>query len=195
MFNVNYPIIYYYWGPPGGDNEYNETMQNDLARVEILLSLKGSMHEIMDVHARVKYDNPELLSIEPLKYDEIRLVDGPAVEMYIEEAYEALGGNPENLEYSDYIEYNDVSLFEFCSSIVEISVNTPNYETPRGLRVGDTIKKVERLYGKPDEGFSGDDNVSYKCAGDDYLNYYRGMDISYKDNVVESILLYQVILD
>ena len=30
----------------------------------------------------------------------------------------------------------------------------------RGLKVGDNIKKVESIYGKPDVGFSGDSKVS-----------------------------------
>jgi hypothetical protein len=54
---------------------------------------------------------------------------------------------------------------------------------------------VESLYGKPDEGFSGDEYVVYKCVGDDDLDYYRGMDICYKNNVVESFRLYQIVLD
>jgi hypothetical protein len=170
-------------------------MHNDLARVFIDLSLKDNEHEIIDVNAEIKYNNPELLAIEPLGYDEIRLVDGPMVEMSMENAYEALGGNPEDFEYSDYIEYNGVTLFEFCGCIVEITVTNPDYETPRGLRVGDTIQKVESLYGKPDSGFSGEDYVFYKCADNGYVNYYRGLNIYYENDVVRAFLLYQVILD
>lgn len=166
-------------------------MYNDLARVFVDLSLTGYKYDIADVRAEVKYDDPDLLSIKALDYDEIRLVDGPAVEMTMEQAYEALGGNMEEFEYSESIEYNGVGLFEFCGCIVEITVTSPEYETPRGLRVGDTIEKVERLYGKPDQGFSGDEYVVYKCSA----NYYRGMDICYKDNAVEKIILYQHILD
>ena len=192
---VNYPMIYYYWGPPGLDAGYNSIMHNDLARVFIDLSLKDNEHGIIDVNAEIKYNNPELLAIEPLGYDEIRLVDGPMVEMSMEKAYEALGGNLEDFEYSDYIEYNGVALFEFCGCIVEITVTNPDYETPRGLRVGDTIEKVESLYGKPDFGFSGDDYVFYKCADNGYVNYYRGLNIYYENDVVRAFLLYQVILD
>jgi len=191
LCKVNYPMIYYYWGPPDFDITPNEVMYNDLARVFVDLSLTGHKYDIADVRAEVKYDDPDLLSIKALDYDEIRLVDGPAVEMTMEQAYEALGGNMEEFEYSESIEYNGVGLFEFCGCIVEITVTSPEYETPRGLRVGDTIEKVERLYGKPDQGFSGDEYVVYKCSA----NYYRGMDICYKDNAVEKIILYQHILD
>ncbi|MGI6084807.1 MAG: SH3 domain-containing protein [Acetivibrionales bacterium] len=158
-YSVNYPMIYYYWGPLGDGFEPNETMDNDLARIDITMSLKGNEPELVDVHAEVKYNNPLLLDIEPLEHDEIRLVDGPVVDD------------------------------------INIAVNTQDYETPRGLRVGDSIEKVESLYGKPDNGFSGDDCVYYKCSGDGYVNYYRGIDICYKDNVVESFTLYQLILD
>lgn len=192
---VNYPMVYYYWGPPGEDIESNDILYNDLARVFFDLSLKGDQQEVIRVSAEVKYDNPELLKVEPLGYDEIRLVDGLEVEMSMESAYEALGGNPEEFEYSDYMEYNGVSLFEFCGSVVEITVKSPDYETPRGLRVGDTIDKVESLYGKPDNGFSGDEYVMYKHTGSDFVNYYRGLDIHYKDGAVEWFCLYQVILD
>lgn len=81
------------------------------------------------------------------------LADGPKVEMTMEEAYKALGGNMKEFEYSEYMEYNGVSLSEFCGYIVDITVTSPDYQTPRGLRVGDPIEKVERLYGKPDQGF------------------------------------------
>jgi len=194
---VNYPMIYYYWGPPGDDNEPNEILYNDLARVFVDLSMNGTRQEISDVRAEVKYDNPELLKVEPLGYDEIRLVDGPSVEMTMEEAYQALGGSMENFRYAEHMEYNGVSLFEFCGLIVDITVTTPDYETPRGLRVGDPIEKVERLYGKPDYGFSGDGYVSYKCTYPElgFVNYYRGLDIGYKDGVVKWFTLYQVILD
>ena len=179
----------------GEDIEPNSTLANDLARVDIILSIKGNEPEIIDAHVEVKYNSPSLLDIQPLKFDEIRLVNGPAVEMSMEEAYKALGGNMEDFKNSEYIEYNGVTLLDFCSSVVEISVNTPDYETPRGLKVGDTAEKVESLYGKPDAGFSGDDHVMYKCTGADYVNYYRGLDIYYNNNIVESFLLYQVILD
>lgn len=194
---VNYPMIYYYWGPPDVDVEPNETMYNDLARVYVDISLKGTRTEIREVRAEVKYDDPELLKVEPLRYDEIRLVNGPEVEMSMEQAYQALGGSMENFRYAEHMEYNGVSLFEFCGLIVDITVTTPDYETPRGLRVGDPIEKVERLYGKPDYGFSGDGYVSYKCTYPElgFVNYYRGLDIGYKDGVVKWFTLYQVILD
>lgn len=117
--------------------------------------------------------------------------------MTMEEAYKALGGNMKEFEYSEYMEYNGVSLSEFCGYIVDITVTSPDYQTPRGLRVGDPIEKVERLYGKPDQGFSGNGYVMYKYTAPEYgyVDYCRGMDIGYKDGLVQWISLYQVILD
>lgn len=83
-------------------------------------------------------------------------------------------------KYSESMELNGVKLFEFCSVIVDIYVESPKYKTKRGLKVGDSIEKVQRLYGKPAVAFSGDDFVEYKfCCkdmnGELEINYYRGL--------------------
>lgn len=197
---VNVLMLTYYWGPPNDDMEDNEVMYNDLARIDFLLDLDKSKPKISNFSYEVKYNDPSLLNVKPLLAEEGAIVNGPKLGMSMEEACKALGKKLKEGEYSDYIELDDVSLFEFCCEIVDIYVKTPKYETLRGLKVGDDIQKVESLYGKPDVGFSGDERVEYKFIYENYqgelrVNYYRIFTVYYEDGLVRAYDLYQVILD
>jgi hypothetical protein len=197
--SVDFNMLGYYWGPPVENPEKNGMMLNDLARVDLVLAIENGAPKIVDFNAIVKYDNPALLSIKPVGREEGQLLKGPVLESTMEEAFVAAGGDIKTFEYAEQLTVNGVSLFEFTGSIVDITVTGTRHSTTRGMKVGDSMQTVERLYGKPDVGFSGDETVSYKCTND-YLgkpqvNYYRGMDVSYKNGVVKSFTLYQVILD
>ncbi len=199
--NVNIIMLRYYWGPPDDNMEPNEIMQNDLARVDLLLDISSGAPKIKETSYKMKYNDDSLLSIRPMLYEEGTLVNGPELGMGMEEAYKALGGGEiKEGEYSDHMELNGVSLLEFCSEVVGIYVESPKYTTHRGLKVGDSIQNVESLYGKPDVGFSGDDYVEYKFCyetmdGELKVNYYRTLTVCYKDGLVSAFELYQVILD
>ena len=197
---VNILMLTYYWGPPNDDMADNEVMYNDLARFDYLIDLNKSKPKIMNFTYDIKYNDPNLLKVKPLLAEEGAIVNGPKLGMSMEEACKTLGKELKEEEYSDYIEIDDVSLFEFCCEIVDIYVKTPKYETPRGLKVGDDVQKVESLYGKPDVGFSGDDRVEYKFLYENYqgelrVNYYRIFTIYYEEGFVSAYDLYQVILD
>lgn len=197
-YTVNIIMLRYYWGPPGEGMSDNSTMFNDLARVDILVTLEDGVPRIHNVTHAVKYNNTGLLTINPMLYEEGVLVDGPELGMTMEEAYKSLGGDPNNYEATDNIELNGVSMYEFCGEVVDITVKTDKYVTVRGLKVGDTVDTVEKLYGKPDVGFSGDEQVEYKSSYDDEglkADFYRGLTVYYKNGLVSEYNLYQIILD
>ncbi len=196
---VNIIMLEFYWGPPKLNMQYNSIMLNDLARIDVLVQLNGDKVTVENIDYAVKYNDVKLLNTVPILFDEACLVDGPSLGMEMEEAYEALGGDREDFEYTNGLEYNGVSLFEFCGEVVDITVLTDGYMTPRGLKVGDTIEKVESLYGKPDAGFSGDDYVEYKfCYGENdqiRVTYYTTLIVHYENGLVSKFGLHQVILD
>lgn len=199
-YTVNIVMLGYYWGPPDDNMKDNGFMYNDLARVDVLLDISGSTPKIQKTSYEVKYKDDSILNVKPILFEEGTLVDGPALGMSMEEAYKTLGGDLKNFKYSDYIELNGVGLSEFCSEIVDIDVQSSKYVTQRGLKVGDSIQKVESLYGKPDVGFSGDACVEYKFCnettdGELQVNYYRTLTIYYKEGLVSEFELHQVILD
>ncbi len=198
---INMKIIEYYFGPPDENSEFNEVMLNDVAVVDFYLEPHKDEFKLVDAKIKVKYDKDEPVDIEPIFEDDGCLVNGPALGMSMGDAYEALGGKTEDLinDYNSSIEYKGVKLFEFCSEVVGIEVSTDKYKTKRGLKVGDSIKKVEELYGKPDKGFSGDASVEYKfCYGNKEspeLNYYRTLTVYYENGFVSKFELSQIILD
>lgn len=199
-YDVNIVMTTYYSGPLVENMEDNETMLNDVARVDILLDMSSATPKIQKTSYNLKYNDSSLLNIKNILYEEGALVDGPALGMSMEEAYRALGGELNVDDYSDSMELDGVKLFEFCSEIVDIYVESPKYETKRGLKVGDSIQKVESLYGKPDVGFSGDDLVEYKFCYEDMdgelgINYYRGLTVYYENGLVKAFYLHQVIID
>jgi uncharacterized protein YgiM (DUF1202 family) len=198
-YKVNLVIINFYWGPPLEDMEDNEKMYNDLAYVDILLDVRDKAPEIKEVTHAIKYNDPSMNQVKPILVEEGVIVNGPELGTSMKEAYKSLGGKLPK-DYSDIQKLNGVSLFEFCAQVVDIFVESPKYETTRGLKVGDDITKVESLYGKPDSGFSGDSMVEYKFCYEDYegnlqLNYYRTLTIFYKNGLVSAYELTQVILD
>lgn len=197
--SVDFDMLGYFWGPPGENMDDNNIMLNDLARVDILLAMDKGTPKIVEIKTSVKYDDPALLAVKPILREEGRLLEGPVLESTMEQAFSAAGGDMNTFEYAEQLTVNGISLYEFTGSIVDITVTAPGHATTRGMKVGDSIQTVERLYGKPDAGFSGDESVSYKSVFDDQkkpaLNYYRGLDISYLNGTVKSFTVYQVILD
>ena len=198
-YTVNIVMLGYYWGPPDDNMEDNGFMYNDLARVDVVFDTSSKSPKIYKVLSEIKYNDDGLLNVKPMLEEEGSLPNGPALGMSMEEAYKALGGDLKSFKYSDYIELNGVGLSEFCNEIVDIYIESPEYETKRGLKVGDSIQKVESLYGKPDVGFSGDACVEYKFCnqtdGELKVNYYRTLTIYYKEGLVSAFELHQVILD
>ncbi len=197
-YTVNYAMLTYYWGPLLENMEDNETMYNDLARVDVMLDLCSGPETVYKVDSKMKYDNSKLNSIKPLLSEEAALQKGPALEMTMKEAIAALGGKLKE-DYSESQEYKGVTLYEYCGVITDIYTESRNYSTPRGLKVGDSIEKVESLYGKPEIGFSGDENVEYKFCSNYHnkleINYYRTMTIYYEKGLVKGIKFHQVIFD
>lgn len=177
----------------------------DLARVDMLIKLRDGTSAISEISSAIKYDNPGLLSAAPIYLAEGKLQNGPALGMTPEEAYKALNGDMNGYKSADTIIYNGVSLIcignmEVPNKIVvnQIIVASPDYSTTRGLKVGDTIAKVENLYGKPDVGFSGDSSATYLFVLDLNGKARLGWDsftIHYKNGVVESYEFYQFIGD
>lgn len=197
-YTVNLEIIRYYWGPPGEYTEPNEAMYNDLAVADVYLQYTDSGFVPVDLKIALKYGDEKAEEIKPMFFEE-GLVNGPNLGMTMEQAYASLGGNAENFEYTDSLVFNDVALHEFCGEVVDIIVSTGQYSTVRGLKVGDPIKRVEELYGKPDLGFSGDERVEYKFCrwiqDEPRLDYYRTLAVYYENGVVSKFSLSQVILD
>ncbi|WP_066498987.1 SH3 domain-containing protein [Abyssisolibacter fermentans] len=198
-YKVNIIMLEYYWGPPDYSAENNAVMLNDLAKINVFIKLDSGEINIENIDYVIKYDDPNLLNKEPMVYEEGFLIEGPALGMKMEEAYESLGGDKEDFEYTDYFTFNGVEISEFCGEVVSIFVTTDSYKTPRGLKVGDTIEKVESLYGKPDIGFSGDECVEYKSSyewnNEIQVNFYSGLKIYYENGLVSEYELYQIILD
>lgn len=170
----------------------------DLARVDMLIEIHYGQPKIMKTSSLIKYDNPNLLKINPINAAEGKLLNGPALGMKMEDAYKALCGDMKNFVNSDEIKYNGVTLFGY-DELSMISVTNPKYSTTRGLKVGDSIEKVESLYGKPDEGFPVDGFVKYytleEWDGKLRVTWGRSLNIYYKDGIVVSYDLYQFVGD
>lgn len=196
--SIEMPALSYYWGPPEIDVEDNNMMYVDLARVDRLYALDTGSPILKNTDVSIKYaEQPETAAL----YDSSEgvLIPGVTLETDLETAYLALGGDKDSFVYSDAMTVDGVDLFEFCGQLNTIQVNTPKYPTQRGMRVGDTIEQVEKLYGKPDTGFSGDENVSYVCCdtenGGTFGYFGEGLSIHYQNGLVESFMLYRIILD
>ncbi len=197
---VNLNVVEYYYGPPTLEEvEDNEILFNDLAKIRMRIDIRGGKPEILETVTQIKYDDPSLLAAPPFSEEEGGLKDGPMLGMGPDEACLALGTDIADYENSESIEYNGVTLFEFCCEIVNIRVDQPGYATGRGLKVGSSIREVEQLYGKPDIGFAEDGEVEYQCVygpdGSQTIDPLRGLWIEYEDGLVHSFAVYQVILD
>ncbi|MDF2987015.1 MAG: hypothetical protein K0R50_2525 [Eubacterium sp.] len=200
QYSVDIVMLTYYWGPLDENMKNNTSMYNDLARITLLLDMSGREPVIYRTECRIKYNDDKLLNLKTLEFEDAALKNGPELGMTMGEAYLSLGGKLETDEYSDYMIYKDVELFEYCGSIVDIYTKSANHMTSRGVKVGDSIEKVESIYGKPDMGFSGDNKVEYKFCYTNPKNelevtFYRTMKIYYQDGLVNAIQFHQVMLD
>lgn len=187
---VNLVMLEYLWNSfPEFSSMYGSELKNDLARVVVHAEYQGDALKILDVSCVMKYGDPSLLDVEPILDEDLGLSDGPALGMTMQEAAHVLG-----LYYEDYadlpgIEIGGLTVYLNGSETVgSIDIDSDIYVTTRGLKVGDTIETVEKLYGKPDVGFSGDDSVTYQASmlvdGQLAINDFDTMTVYYKEGIV-----------
>lgn len=83
--------------------------------------------------------------------------------------------------------------------ICGISVTNPAFANARGVKCGDSAETVERIYGKPDVGFSGDKMVVYHeitgTGGDSRVCPSRGLRFYYENNHVNSFEIFGILME
>jgi hypothetical protein len=188
---LNLVMLEYLWTIfPEFSGMYGSELKNDLTRISILAENQGDTLTVCDVSCSMKYDDPGLNDAEPISDEDLGLSNGLTLGMSDEEVTKELGLNE--------IEGLDLS-FNGSNTVGYIGVSSDKYMTTKGLRVGDTIETVEKLYGKPDVGFSGDGSVTYQASmivdGQLTLNDNDSMVVYYKDELVSGFCFNRVYLD
>jgi hypothetical protein len=191
LCTVNLVMLEYLWNVyPEFSSMYGSELKNDLARISILAEYQGDGLKIFDVSYTVKYDDPNLLDIKPIFEEDLGLLNGPVLGMSDEEVTEAL-----DLNEADGL---DLSI-NGSGTLGYVGVRSEKYMTIRGLKVGDTIETVEKLYGKPDVGFSGDSSVTYQANllvdGQLAINDHDSIVVYYEDGFVSGFCFNRVYLD
>ncbi|SMC68730.1 SH3 domain-containing protein [Papillibacter cinnamivorans] len=207
--SIWFGMLEYFWAQfPEYVSTYGSQRLNDLARIDISAQAQDGELKVTNVSCQMKYDNPELLKIEPVSLVEEGLKNGPSIGMTLQEAYQCLGGSFEDLEErkSGTVELGGVSLANVelyalpGDEVVWISVESGEYATTRGMKIGDTAETVERLYGKPDTGFSGDGRVIYQVVrtsqdGEPEFCDNDTMEVCYKNGRVSAFSFIRIYLD
>lgn len=199
IINCNLFLFDYLWGPPSAylDPEYMYPFSTSLIQLETLLKIEEEVLTLANSELKVKYDEKISENTQILDFQDMRLIDGPWLDMSLVEAYEILGGQGtlENAKFT----INGVTCYEEFGQVVSIQVTSSQYQNVNGIRVGLSVDEVEKILGQPDVGYSGDNFVEYKCFyGKDenyHMNYYRYLTIEYKNNIVISFSMNQIILD
>ncbi|MHB1454966.1 MAG: SH3 domain-containing protein [Saccharofermentanales bacterium] len=193
-----------YWGLPGTNTDYG-FLVNDLARTRLVYEIVGGNLEFRDGDTVIKYPDTSMSSNEPLVSADLGLQNGPMVSQTMDKAFGLLPDAPVLENYYAFEKTIDgVTLVADkynieIPEITDIIVEGPKYQSMRGIRVGDAIEKVERLYGKPDQGLPGDESAQYfltfEYEGNVLSTQYCGIYFEYKDGKVASFQLFLHYMD
>ncbi|MHB8964251.1 MAG: SH3 domain-containing protein [Saccharofermentanales bacterium] len=150
-----------YWGLPGENTDFGFLI-NDLARTRFVYDYVNDGLMFRDGDIVIKYADSNHSTIDRLVETDLGLHSGPRLGQPMKAAFAMLPDAPVVEIYSDFKKTVDgVTLVadkydEDVPVISEIFVTGPAYRSVRGMRIGDTVEKVESLYGKPDQGLTGD---------------------------------------
>lgn len=126
-------------------------------------------HEL-DEDSSIGPDDLKLGDIEiGMNYDELKNTMGE--EPATEDIDELSGTDSKNLSFTD-----DTQILLVDNTVYTVNVISEKYLTPRGLKVGDSVEKLEELYGKADNVT--DDTWGYTYKG------YELFTVVIKDNKV-----------
>lgn len=92
------------------------------------------------------------ITLEDLQLGDIKL------DMPYEEVLKLMKTKPEKEEEDEYegmqaktLFFKDgAEIYIVDGTVYSVNVNSPNYPTPRGLKVGDSVSRLKELYGEPD---------------------------------------------
>lgn len=166
---------------------YDDYTQTEIGRVKLLVKVVGDKMEIKSISHELKYGD-RMSTVRQLAEGDASIKNGPCWGMTLEEAYVSLGGNPVDVKGKTYFSYKDVNVYQTNGIVDYIGIWNKEYESVRGLKVGDSRERVEELYGIPDGGYN-PDNVKYYCLVNtedgEKLNRNLMLCVDYVDNVVE----------
>ncbi|MCL6592218.1 MAG: hypothetical protein K6U80_20015 [Firmicutes bacterium] len=104
------------------------------------------------------------------------------------EVVEIMGDMPKKVEKDESahmitLDYDDgTNIVIFANRVYDLSVISPKYSTPRGLKVGDNKDKVIQLYGQPPN--TGINDSLWEFSNDEGSMY---LTIFFKDDLVNMI--------
>lgn len=203
VISVDFILYDHFMGPESIYYSENSRYElNDLARIELLVKLENSKKNIEKIEYKIKYEDM-LIDIKPITYSEIEIVNGFTFYMNESDAYRIISDNKASDNEANLngigFEYKGVLMKPSFLGELYLEITSKEYKTPRGLKLGNTIEEVEKIYGKPDEGMSGDNVVKYylyykdkKILKKDYYSYIL---IHYENGVVTKYSFNRLILD
>lgn len=119
-------------------------------------------HEL-DEDSSITLDDMKLGKIRiGMNYDELKNVMGE--EPVTEDIDELSGTDSKRLSFSD-----ETEILLVDNTVYTVNVISDKYETPRGLKVGDSVQKLEELYGKADNVNEEDGIWGYTYKGYELL--------------------------
>ncbi len=143
-------------------NENNQWIEQNEEIISYIASsirtTKESFGYELDEKSSISPDDLMLGDIKiGINYDELMSIMG---EEPVTEDMDELGGTDAKLlSFSD-----DTQIYIVDNAVYTVNVISSKYATPRGLKVGDSVKRLEELYGKAD-------NVSDNAWGYTYKGY------------------------
>lgn len=190
------------WGLPEPDGDDFGVLPNDLSRTRIVIDYNNKMQKIISVDTLVKYENPAFTKIKRPKCKDLKIQKGPAIGQDFIEAYSMLSDKLKIHENEDTAFFNGVTIsrnWNDNKTVDQIYVNSPEYLTSGGIKVGDSEDKVIEVYGMADQGLPGDEYADYYSIYDfeGHLGFASifGLTFRYKDKKVVSYHIYSYTLD
>lgn len=164
-----------------GSDKNHRKYQGKIVNGEIILKVDESQRIFKKIEGESKNVKVNGSKVEPIKDEDLQLSKhklAMSIDKFIKDMPKKL--KKKSSTYDDSIEMNEIT-FEFEDGTIyvflddelySISTQNPEYSTPRGLRVGDSVKKVIELYGNPQHK-SKDGCWEYTYEGaEDYTLFY-----------------------
>ena len=145
-------LVFYF--NSGGDNEWLNENKDKIDYIAMSArTTRESYGSGLDEKNYIALEDLQLGKVKlGMSYEE--LTDVMEVKPVKEEKEEYEGLNAKTLFYDD-----DTQIYIVDNTVYSMNVTSPDYETPRGLKVGDGTAKVKELYGEPanisDDGYWG----------------------------------------
>jgi len=159
------------------DTIINTTEDNNADNVDVHYSISDNDENVVKAFDAVEDMQLGELKADMPKDEVEKVMKSELVDSTTREEY---GMETEILTYED-----GTVIHILDGKVYSISVKSPDYATPRGLKTGDTEETLKKLYGEPTAVEDGKWIYSYKG--------YDMFFVTVKDGIVEEIMISQVL--